>query len=267
MSIATYAQLEQNKIMFRLHDLKQVKTKLIHLTKSNDNIIARACESEKVDLNNLRSALLTVMGSLLGIQDGLQEKLQIESLEFDIYTIEDFEKIWKKGPEKSSKIFLNKINIAIKIINFHIQNYNTRIKELASGKSQFIKPTINSQASKSPALQKNWTLSQMLAIMSVIGCSLAFFDMPSPFYIFLKFLLVATCILLIIKINNDIEYKKYKNILFIILGSVIVIYNPILPMEIERVNWEIINIITICIILYCEFKKNIFSYIAKINKN
>lgn len=74
---------------------------------------------------------------------------------------------------------------------------------------------------------------------------LAFVPMPYGYYQLLRFVVSITSGIIGYKIYNETKSISYKVILWTL---VLLLYNPLIRVHLEREIWQIINIITILII-------------------
>jgi hypothetical protein len=91
-------------------------------------------------------------------------------------------------------------------------------------------------------------MQRILAIMAGAGCLLALLDMPSEYYKVLRFVVVAACIASILQFKSlDIAEKK-RNALYVVFGLLAIIFNPFVPLEMERGEWLWFNIAGVLIL-------------------
>jgi hypothetical protein len=77
----------------------------------------------------------------------------------------------------------------------------------------------------------------------LIACALlliAVAPMPYGYYQFMR--IVVT---LVASINAFELYNKSKSVLFVVFVSIIILYNPIIPIHLNKETWMPINLITV----------------------
>lgn len=87
-----------------------------------------------------------------------------------------------------------------------------------------------------------------LAVTSLLIIALAFLDMPYGFYTFLRIFLFITSIFYL--------YNTPKDSPLFLLSWLIcaIIYNPIIPLELRRSEWQLVNICTMAYIIFWIWK-------------
>lgn len=87
-----------------------------------------------------------------------------------------------------------------------------------------------------------------LAIVALIVIALAFLDMPYGFYTFLRIFLFITSIYYL--------YNTPKEEHLFLLAWLIcaIVYNPIIPLELRRSEWQPVNICTMAYIIFWIWK-------------
>lgn len=90
-----------------------------------------------------------------------------------------------------------------------------------------------------------------LAFTSLLIITLAFLDMPYGFYTFLRIFLFITSIFYLYNTPKD---KPLFLLSWLICA---IIYNPIIPLEFDRHEWEIINIATLGYFIVYLFNHNL----------
>jgi len=81
---------------------------------------------------------------------------------------------------------------------------------------------------------------RIVSLISIVLVLIALFDMPYSYYKLLRFLLfVGTAYI------SYTFYQAQNKILMLINILIVVLYNPIFPLHMNREFWTIINILTI----------------------
>lgn len=93
-----------------------------------------------------------------------------------------------------------------------------------------------------PSTKKEFT--KIFACTSLAIIALAFFDMPYGYYTFLKIFLFITSIYYLL------NTPKEKIIFFTAWLICAIVYNPIIPLEFRRNDWQPINICTIAYLVF-----------------
>ena len=85
-----------------------------------------------------------------------------------------------------------------------------------------------------------------LAVTSLLIIALAFLDMPYGFYTFLRIFITSIFYL----------YNTPKDSPLFLLSWLIcaIIYNPIIPLELRRSEWQLVNICTMAYIIFWIWK-------------
>lgn len=96
-------------------------------------------------------------------------------------------------------------------------------------------------------------MQRILAIMAAAGCLLALLDMPSEYYKVLRFVVVAASIYAIVAVRRATHSDGKKNALTTAFGLTAVLFNPILPLEMEREMWAFVDVATALLFLGYEF--------------
>ena len=78
--------------------------------------------------------------------------------------------------------------------------------------------------------------------MAGAGCLLALLDMPSEYYKVLRFVVVAACVAQIAGIVRSDSLETKRNVLVIAFGLLAVVFNPIMPLYLEREQWVWFNL-------------------------
>jgi hypothetical protein len=85
-------------------------------------------------------------------------------------------------------------------------------------------------------------MQRILAIMAAAGCLLALFNMPSEYYKVLRFVVVAACVASILHFKTLGISETKRNVLYLVFGLLAVVFNPFVPLEMEREEWLWFNI-------------------------
>lgn len=96
-------------------------------------------------------------------------------------------------------------------------------------------------------------MQKILAIMAGAGCLLALLDMPSEYYKVLRFVVVAAGVCAIVTVQRASHSDGKKNALTTAFGLAAVLFNPLLPLEMERETWAFVNVATALLFLGYEF--------------
>jgi len=86
------------------------------------------------------------------------------------------------------------------------------------------------------------SLKQVLAIMAAIGCLIALWDMPDEYYKVLRFIVVAACAAVIWNIQKSTLAESKKTWFSVGFGMLAVVFNPILPIELDNDSWRWIHL-------------------------
>lgn len=86
-----------------------------------------------------------------------------------------------------------------------------------------------------------------LSICALLG--IATFDLPYGYYQFLRIAVTTWAILTLIQAYNHLGESPGKTCTLLLTGSIAILYNPILPIHLDKDNWTILNLITIPLIL------------------
>jgi hypothetical protein len=98
------------------------------------------------------------------------------------------------------------------------------------------------------------TMQKILAIMAGAGCLLALLDMPSEYYKALRFVVVVASVYAIVTLQRAYHSDGKKNALTTAFGLAAVLFNPLLPLEMERETWAFVNVATALLFLGYEFR-------------
>ena len=82
-----------------------------------------------------------------------------------------------------------------------------------------------------------WSVKTILCVLAALGCLIALANMPDDFYKVLRFLVVAACVAVIWDVQKSGVSEKKKTIVSIVFGLLAVIFNPVLPLEMDRGTW------------------------------
>jgi hypothetical protein len=93
-----------------------------------------------------------------------------------------------------------------------------------------------------------------LVYISIIMLIVAFFEMPYGYYELLRFVISITAGIITYSVFNKIQTVSFTVILW---GFLVLLYNPVIKIHLDREIWQVINIITICLMSV---------YLWKINK-
>ncbi len=263
MSIKSTEQIEKDKIIndliFKSINLEKIRDKLNHIKKISDIKIFKAILNGEGHEIDLKCELINEIVHLNIYKKLLLSKFEIKLVksDFNLDLENDRELLFSKGPEAVSNFIITETDIYIKLINKELERLNEKLKNPNSQdlNSTIVNQVVSQQSSNIEKAHEKLSLNRSLAIMSAICCLVALLDMPNEFYVFLKFLLVITCILMIVKIKTQNEILPYRNFILISLGIICVFFNPILPLDMERPSWAWVNILSALLILYCEFRK------------
>jgi hypothetical protein len=84
----------------------------------------------------------------------------------------------------------------------------------------------------------------IISIVSIVLLVIAFAQNPYSYYITLRWLItILTLVTLVIAFQEEYTLILYLN------AAIPIIYNPIFPIHLTRGIWEVINIITIIILI------------------
>lgn len=97
-------------------------------------------------------------------------------------------------------------------------------------------------------------MQRILAIMAGAGCLLALLDMPSEYYKVLRFVVVAASIYAIVAVRRGSHSDGKKNALTTAFGLAAVLFNPLLPLEMERETWAFVDVATALLFVGYEFR-------------
>jgi hypothetical protein len=78
--------------------------------------------------------------------------------------------------------------------------------------------------------------------LGALGCLLALLDMPEGFYVVLRFVVVAASIASIWLLQKSSHGNQFKTIMSLLLGILAVIFNPVMPLDLEREQWAFFNL-------------------------
>jgi len=110
----------------------------------------------------------------------------------------------------------------------------------------------------------NKFMKAILCNLAAVGCLLALIDLPSEFYKVLRFVVGAACIAVILEIQKSESAEKVKTWTSIGFGMLAVIYNPILPLSLEREEWFWINCVGAVALLTTQHQKKIATILQQI---
>jgi hypothetical protein len=100
-------------------------------------------------------------------------------------------------------------------------------------------------------------MKAILCNLAAVGCLLALIDLPSEFYKVLRFVVVAACIAVILEIQKSESAEKVKTWTSIGFGMLAVIYNPFLPLSLDREEWFWINCASAMAFLAYQLRKRL----------
>jgi hypothetical protein len=263
MLIKSIEQIEKDKIVsdliFKSINLEKIRDKLNHIKKISDIKIFKATLNEANNEIDSKYELLNEIAYLNIYKKLLFSNFEIKLVksEFNFDQENDRELLFSQGPKAVGNFIINEIDMYIKLINEELERVNKKLKYQNSEDLTSIKvnQVVTQQSSNIEKAHEKLSLTSLLAVMSATCCFVALLDMPDEFYVFLKFLIVTTCILMIVKIKTKKEILPYRNFILISLGIICVIFNPILPLNMERFSWAWVNILSASLILYFEFHK------------
>lgn len=86
-----------------------------------------------------------------------------------------------------------------------------------------------------------------LTICVLLG--IAAFELPYGYYQFLRIAVTIWGIITLYKLHNQEPANRLTSLITLISGGITILYNPILPIQLDKDHWTIINLISIPIIL------------------
>ena len=89
-------------------------------------------------------------------------------------------------------------------------------------------------------MNDDYRIVKIISVISIILLIVALFDMPYSYYRLLRFLLFVGA-----AYTSYSFYKIKNNVLMLINILILALYNPIIPLHMNREFWTIINILTI----------------------
>ena len=75
-----------------------------------------------------------------------------------------------------------------------------------------------------------------------VGCLIALLNMPDDFYVVLRFVVIAAAAAAIWLIQKSALKDHNKTIMILLLGLLAVIFNPIMPLDLNRGDWTLFNL-------------------------
>ncbi len=90
-----------------------------------------------------------------------------------------------------------------------------------------------------PKLRMNglFNLKTAIVALAALGCLLGLAIMPDDYYKVLRFVVVAACVAVILDIHKSVASEKKKTVVSVLFGLIAVIFNPFLPLEMDRGTW------------------------------
>lgn len=79
-------------------------------------------------------------------------------------------------------------------------------------------------------------------MLGAFGCLIALLKMPEDFYVVLRFVVVAAAAAAIWLIQKSTLKDYSKTIMILLLGLLAVIFNPIMPLDLNRGDWTLFNL-------------------------
>lgn len=98
-----------------------------------------------------------------------------------------------------------------------------------------------------------WSVKTILCVLAVLGCLFALVDMPGDFYKVLRFVVVAACVAVIWDVQKSGAGERKKTVVSVLFGLLAVIYNPILPLEMDRGAWAWFDVGAVGMVLCASF--------------
>jgi hypothetical protein len=84
---------------------------------------------------------------------------------------------------------------------------------------------------------------QSCIVLGALGCLLAvLIDLPEGFYVALRFIMVAASASAIWLIQKSSHEDYFKTIMSLLLGILAIVFNPIMPIEMEQESWTYFNL-------------------------
>lgn len=84
----------------------------------------------------------------------------------------------------------------------------------------------------------------IISIISIVLLVIAFFNNPYSYYITLRWLItILTLATIFITLQEELTLILYLN------AAIPIIYNPIFPIHLTRDIWEVINVVTMVIMI------------------
>jgi hypothetical protein len=80
-------------------------------------------------------------------------------------------------------------------------------------------------------------------MLGAVGCLIALLKMPDDFYVVLRFVVVAAAAAAIWLIQKSTLKDYSKTIMILLLGLLAVIFNPIMPLDLNRGDWTLFNLL------------------------
>lgn len=102
-------------------------------------------------------------------------------------------------------------------------------------------------------------LAQLLHPFPLIICVLLLFATAPLPYGYYQFLRIAVTIWGLISVYKAIKHEqsaKAHSIALLLSGAIAILYNPVLPIHLDKATWTIINLLTIPAILICTYILN-----------
>lgn len=109
-------------------------------------------------------------------------------------------------------------------------------------------------------------MKPILCNLAAVGCLLALFDLPSEFYKVLRFVVGAACVSIIFQIQKSDASEKVKTWTSVGFGLLTTIYNPVLPLNLERGAWFWANLIAATAFILNQNHRRLTASFATIKK-
>jgi hypothetical protein len=79
-------------------------------------------------------------------------------------------------------------------------------------------------------------------VLGILGCFLALLDMPNEFYAVLRFVVVAASVAAIWLLQKSTHGDRFKTVMSLLLGILAIVFNPVMPLDLEREQWAFFNL-------------------------
>jgi hypothetical protein len=92
-------------------------------------------------------------------------------------------------------------------------------------------------------------LATVLPLAGAIGSLIGMFEMPDDFYKILRFLVVGGCVAIIIATHRSSLREPNRTGVFLLFGLLAILFNPILPLDLEPTSWVWLNGVALLLLL------------------